>query len=168
MTVTKPVFPFANLKHSEFLSAGTQHNQSLNFIVYFLRIVRCLLFPIGSQSCDEFFPIDQTSIISVEHIRHVFHFQSGSVEFGFYDAVDEIVSRNQLVVILIHFSEQISQPGFFVIHKFKESFSPIVPREVVGFFFFFQISQMIVEFPLTFPGEHPHMSPFVVQEFDTR
>lgn len=114
-------------------------------------VVRRLFLPIGSESCYELLPVDQSSVVLVEHVCYVFHLKAGGVEFGLDDSFNEVISGNQFVVILIHLPKEICQPGLLVIHEFQEAFSPIVPREVVGLFFFLQISQMIVQFSLSFP-----------------
>lgn len=85
--------------------------------------------PVRSQGSDELLPVDQ-SVVVVEQVRDGFHFEFRSVEFWkkkqsekvfriflklgtemkltrFDDSVGEIVPRNQTIVVLVHFSEQV-------------------------------------------------------------
>lgn len=114
-------------------------------------LIGTLLFPVGTQGCDEFLPVDKTSVVTVKHIGHFFHFVSIRVEFRIDDSIDEITSRDQSVVVLVHLTEEICQPRFLVVHELQEPLPPIVPREVIGAFFFFEVSQMGVQLALSLP-----------------
>jgi hypothetical protein len=84
---------------------------------------------------------------------------------GLDDALDEVVSRNELVVILIHLPEEIRQPRLLVVHELQEPLPPVVPREVVRLLFLLQIGEMVVEFALSLPRQHPDVPPLIVEEF---
>ncbi|KAE9540904.1 hypothetical protein AGLY_004149 [Aphis glycines] len=54
----------------------TQHYQPLNLVMYLFGLgVWFLFFPVWSQCGYEFFPVDQTKFVMIEHISHGIHFQ---------------------------------------------------------------------------------------------
>lgn len=128
-------------------------------------IIRFLLFPIGSESSDKLLPVNQTAIVSIEHVSNFLHFKSIGIKFSINDAVNKIVPRNKIVVILIHFSEQVSESGLLMIHELQEALPPFVPYKVISTFLLPEVSQMVVQKSLSFPGQHPNVAPFVPQKF---
>lgn len=81
---------------------------------------------------------------------------------GTDDAFNEIITRYQLVVVLINLPKEICESRLFVIHEFQESLPPVIPHEVVRLLFLLQIRQVIVEFALSLPRQHPNVTPLVV------
>lgn len=140
--LTYPIFAFTDLEYTEFLATCAKHNETLHFIVYLIRIVsRFTVLPIGSESCNEFLPVDETFTVAIEQIGNSTHFHSGRIEFwnlrmeneipkdigtresrltGIDYSIDEYVTRYQSIVVLVHLTEQIRQAGFLVIHEFEE------------------------------------------------
>jgi len=70
------------LEHTELLSAGTQHDQTFDLIVYFVRIIGWLtLLPIGTKGSNELLPVDEAFAIAIEQIGYSLHFQARCIEF---------------------------------------------------------------------------------------
>lgn len=81
------------------------------------------------------------------------------------DSINEVLSRNQPVVVFVHLAEEVREPGLLMVHEFQETLPPIVPWEVVGSLLFSQVGEMIIKVSLSVPGKHPNAAPFVPKEF---
>lgn len=80
-----------------------------------------------------------------------------------YNSIDEHFARNQTVVVLVHLAEEIRQARFLVVHKLEESLAPIVPAEMSHTLNVLQVHQMLVQTTLSFPRQHPDVTPLIPQ-----
>lgn len=92
------------------------------------------LFPIGPQSSQKFFPVNISVLVAVKHVGYGIHFHATGRELGFHYAINKIFSRYESLIVLVHFTEQISHAGLLVIHVLHEPASPVIPTEVLDLF----------------------------------
>jgi len=109
-------------------------NLAFDLIVNDLIFGRGTLFPIGSQSSQEFFPVDVSVLVAVEHVGYGTHFHTTGRELGLHNAINEVFSRDESFIVLVHFTEQIRHAGLLVVHVLHESASPVIPAEVLNLF----------------------------------
>ena len=70
----------------------------------------------------------------VELVSHGVHFQPGGREPVLEDAVDEVVTGQKAIGVLVEFTEEVRHPGLLVVVVLEETFSPIVPIKVFDLF----------------------------------
>ena len=83
------------------------------------------------------------------------------------NSINEIISCQETIPILIQFPEQIGDSGFLVIVVFKEAFSPIIPIKVLDLFEFLEIIEFFLEATIALPSHHPDMTPFLPKSLST-
>ena len=97
----------------------------------------------------------------IKLVCHSIHFQSRAQEFISEDSFHKVIPGEVAIAVLVQFPEQIRNPGFLVIVMFQETFSPIVPIEVLDLLQFVEIVQFFFKATVAFPSHHPYMTPFL-------
>jgi len=73
---TYSILALANLMDLEAIATCAFLNLAFDLIVNDLIFGRGTLFPIGSQSSQEFFPVDVSVLVAVEHVGYGTHFHT--------------------------------------------------------------------------------------------
>ena len=108
-------------------------------------------------------------MISQELLEIARYFNGCSCELTcFDDAVDEVLPRDEVVVVLVHLAEEVGEPRLLVVHELEEALPPVVPREVGQALLLLEVPQVLLEPPLALPGREPDRAPPVVQEAGRR
>lgn len=125
---------------------------------------RLAVLPVRSKRRDELLPVDQSFSVAIEKIGHGVHLQLRGVELRSDYSIDEDLSRDQSVVVLVHLAEQIRQARLFVVHELEETLAPLLPAELPDAFQVLEVQEVIVQAALAFPRQHPYVAPLVPQE----